>query len=191
MINFDKFWRAAELMFAMQDHRDSLYIGAQDREALHHLGVNIDDDAFITFMINSYGKGKVSKIPASISYVDLKYREPDKTTFTPLQDVDYTNWLKKYKIHRHCFRTEANTGGADGGNCWDGIASRYDTHNTAECPLKEFLIKYDIDMSFTKYAKLSSSIVKKLSYSVNEYYGNYTDYEVKYFYVDELFKGLK
>jgi hypothetical protein len=76
---------------------------------------------------------------------------------------------------------EWETGGASGGSCWGGEAHSYSTSNTPEelTSLDLILTEFKPDMSFLQYKVLTAKIVQNDSRSVNEYYGNHTDYAMK------------
>jgi hypothetical protein len=78
------------------------------------------------------------------------------------------------------------TGGADGGNCWGGDASHYTVSErpSIESKISEWLDSLLVDhfplLTFQQYKALTAELAthtKSRSFSVTEYYGNYTSYD--------------
>jgi len=85
------------------------------------------------------------------------------------------------------------TEGADGGNCWDGEAEYFSTGDSApEIPthVEKLLHDLDIAISFKKIKDLKDNYIKVDHYTVPEYYGNYSNYEVCYISNDNLQRFL-
>ena len=91
---------------------------------------------------------------------------------------------------------EVETGGASGGGWRDeDDASDYSTNNNIDdtgCQdLDSLFGEICPDITFLKYKNLLKRIGwNKDSYSVNEYYGNHTDYDVKFISAKELYDVL-
>lgn len=87
------------------------------------------------------------------------------------------------------------TGGVTGGSCWD-TGDDDPHHDLAGDPEPEFsdldkILEYFCPrISFLQHKAILRDVVKRTEHSVNEYYGNYTDYGVKYFKVEELYSYL-
>ena len=82
-------------------------------------------------------------------------------------------------------------GGLTGGNCWGDEA---DKSITAEeeadfTQLDKFLETYYPNISFLQYKKLLP-LIKTHDYTVGEYYGNYTDYRVRYIEFVDLIEAM-
>ena len=87
------------------------------------------------------------------------------------------------------------TGGLSGGSCWDDGSK--DVHYATEGDppeelelLDTLLEKVKPDIGFLQYKALCAKVVHHDSYSVGEYYGNYTNYAVKYVAIPELYEYL-
>lgn len=90
------------------------------------------------------------------------------------------------------------TGGMTGGNCYGDEAYSYTQERSEDADnIIEFILdSIQPDISYLSYRKLvnSKDIIKNVSYSEHEYYGNYTDYQgvvisIKRLY--EFLQGLK
>ena len=87
---------------------------------------------------------------------------------------------------------EIETGGAQGGNCWDGDARSYSTDESfgQRSILDEFLETHYPDISYLRYRKLRLAVISISIRTQTEYYGNYTDYDSRLINIQELFSTL-
>ena len=85
------------------------------------------------------------------------------------------------------------TGGVRGGSCWDS-SDPQEYINNEEMP--EFVAFDEVlnivypDISHLQYNVIWSEFVKEIDYRDCEYYGNYTDYEIKYVSLCDLYTYL-
>ena len=85
------------------------------------------------------------------------------------------------------------TGGVRGGSCWDS-SDPHEYINNEEMP--EFVAFDEVlnivypDISHLQYNVIWSEFVKEIDYRDCEYYGNYTDYEIKYVSLCDLYNYL-
>lgn len=90
---------------------------------------------------------------------------------------------------------EWKTGGQGGGSCWDdGDATHYAIDGDSEPEFDELdKVLTDVcpNITFLQYKKLCNEVVHNYEYTSNEYYGNYTNYSVKWIDVEELYNYLK
>lgn len=119
----------------------------------------------------------------------LEYATDLGVVVTSHDEDEYYAIQRKTKA-KPFIRSEAwVTGGMSGGNCWDSEASTiYWTEEAKELiDLDVLLQKIAPDMTYLQYKELIRELdVKRQTYSVNEYYGNYTDHEYKYIELDHL-----
>jgi hypothetical protein len=100
------------------------------------------------------------------------------------------NWIptsiKDYVVYQRY-----ETGGMGGGSCWDD--SDPSPYSTDERPnfdvLDAVLKKIAPDVSYLKYKEIEKRIVSK-NETEYEYYGNSTDWEVKFIVLEDLYKLL-
>lgn len=102
--------------------------------------------------------------------------------------------LKRMKISKEdLFCSDSWTvGGRTGGNCWGDEAN---INIEAEAPkeidiLDSFLEREFPEISFLKYKKLMQKAMTE-QFTVSEYYGNYTEYCMKYILVDDVLDFLE
>lgn len=83
------------------------------------------------------------------------------------------------------------TGGVTGGSCWDDSSPR--GYSVEERPpfkvLDEVLMKICPDLSYSKFKEIEA-LINVLGETDWEYYGNCTNYEVRYVVLSELYKLL-
>lgn len=115
----------------------------------------------------------------SYSYRDKKFRQKSKKQLPTLEDYLYIEWM---------------SGGVTGGDCWGGTADSYVT-GEPEPEFTEFDGIIELvapDITFLKYKQLiKKNIIKQDSYSVDEYYGNSTNYSYKYIKLSDYYEALK
>lgn len=82
--------------------------------------------------------------------------------------------------------------GAQGGSCWGGEPQSYtnDGPRPEFTNLDKFLEQVCPTISFLQYRRILSMVKTKID-SHNEYYGNYTNYEIKQLSIVELYEYLK
>lgn len=90
--------------------------------------------------------------------------------------------------------TEWTSGGQTGGSCWDEGDSHYypiDSDPEPDTDLDFVLEKICPQITFLQYKALVHGLEERDSYSVNEYYGNYTTYGIKTINLSVLYDALK
>lgn len=112
------------------------------------------------------------------------------------KDVD--RWSAKPALNTdNVIYQEWRTGGISGGSCWDdGETDNHYALDAEESPetfdeLIAILEKFWPDISFLNYHKLITPIIHHDDYTLYEYYGNHTNYAVKYVDIKELYDLLK
>lgn len=99
----------------------------------------------------------------------------------------------KEKFNDHYLGISWETGGASGGNCWDGEAESYyisDPDIPEFTGLTELLKRVCPNVSYL-VGKEIEGLCESDSYTNNEYYGNYTDYAVKKISFQKIWDCLK
>jgi hypothetical protein len=134
----------------------------------------------------------------------MTYKEFKDRVVTLLIENDQTCQLKEYKLQSSRYDRELveedslcvewSTSGMTGGNCWDDSAPR--PYRSDEVPeeltsLDTILSNITPQMTFLQYKALCNKLVQLDTRSVNEYYGNYTDYMSKTIKLEELYNYLK
>lgn len=93
------------------------------------------------------------------------------------------------------FYNEWSTGGVEGGSCWDtGEEDNHHSYTSSNPPatltgLDAFLEAEFPNISFLTYKRLEAK-VKIGDYSVNEYYGNRSDYGTKSLEFEDVYEVL-
>jgi hypothetical protein len=82
-------------------------------------------------------------------------------------------------------------GGVTGGNCWGGEANEsVSAHDEPEYGgLDDLLLEIAPNITFLQYKKILSC-EERYEYTDHEYYGNYTEYRVKYISINALYNIL-
>lgn len=89
-----------------------------------------------------------------------------------------------------------STGGVSGGSCWDdgdGPDPHYATEGDEEPEfdeLDELLEKVAPGITHLQYKNMYRNVVNKTDYSVNEYYGNYSNYAMHWVDIETLYDYL-
>ena len=76
------------------------------------------------------------------------------------------------------FSVQWVTGGVSGGNCWEE-GGHYDLEGEPEPSLSDIdtlLESVCSNLSFSKYKQVLAAVIERDDHSVNEYYGNHTNY---------------
>lgn len=87
-----------------------------------------------------------------------------------------------------------STGGVSGGSCWDSSDPQPYTNSE---PIPEFEDLYNVlekvnpNLSFFNVRKIIKDLVKQIEYEDREYYGNCTNYIVKYVHLKDLYNYMK
>lgn len=91
------------------------------------------------------------------------------------------------------FHVEWSTGGVTGGSCYGGENCSFSSDNPPEdlTALDKVLEALDPNISFLRYKRLSGEVIENYTRSVNEYYGNHTNYSGKICRLDKLLRVLK
>lgn len=92
------------------------------------------------------------------------------------------------------FYWQWSTGGVRGGSCWDtGEDNHYHYDSDETEPkvtvLDAFLIKYFPQITFLQFRQLAE-IIEEDSDTESEYYGNYTNYQIRKVSCDKLYKKM-
>lgn len=84
------------------------------------------------------------------------------------------------------------TGGQSGGSCWD-TEERHQFSSMGSEPEPEFQglskMMEDLKINVSKYHKIKEKL-QYIEWTQNEYYGNYTNYRMKYISVRDLYNVL-
>lgn len=85
------------------------------------------------------------------------------------------------------------TGGVRGGNCWGGEHETYysDEKEPDFEDLEKILEWRCPNLTFLQYKRICKKVIKQDQYTVNDYYGNHTDYSENYVYLEDLYNTLK
>ncbi len=116
---------------------------------------------------------------------------------------DIVDGKRSYKSYNKAERVKAPhiyvdwcSGGQSGGSWRD--TGDTDNHYAREGDtepefddLDQVLAAYSKNISFLQYKVLVKKLVKRGSYSVNEYYGNHSNYATKQVSIDEFYNYLK
>lgn len=84
---------------------------------------------------------------------------------------------------------EWTTGGVSGGSCWDSSNPQPYTSSETEPHFEELddlLQELRPNLTFLEFRRLESKCIHSYTYSVTEYYGNSTNYAIKFVVLDEL-----
>lgn len=91
------------------------------------------------------------------------------------------------------------TGGVTGGSCWDaGTGETPTVYLSRKSEPEEDFTNLDKvlelicpNISFLTYKNICDRVVKRKDWTLNEYYGNHTNYAEKYVYLEDLYNELK
>lgn len=127
-----------------------------------------------------------------MTYEDfIKTLEECYTDTTEYNNEDFLKY--NYDTNQNEFiMTRYEVSGAQGGSCW-GDESRSYVNNEPRPEFKnldKFLEQICPTISFLQYKRILSMVKTKID-SHNEYYGNYTNYEIKQLSIIELYEYLK
>lgn len=105
----------------------------------------------------------------------------------------YRSWRDKRVRDVPYLTAEWTSGGTGGGSCWDedhhySISGEPEAELTS---LDELLEKVKPDIGFLQYKELCNEVVHYGEYSQAEYYGNSTEFGVKYVKLSELYDYIK
>lgn len=91
-------------------------------------------------------------------------------------------------IKEHVVYMRHSTGGRKGGNCWGGKPYRYENEEIPEFKVLDILLKEVYpEISYIQFKKIEK-IIHTNDETEHEYYGNSTDYEIRYIILSELEK---
>ena len=87
------------------------------------------------------------------------------------------------------------TGGMGGGSCWGDSPERFagsEEPQSAEGGnvFIALMESYAPDISFLKFRRLQSELIHDGEYSEIEYYGNFSDFHVKFFSLKDLYNAI-
>lgn len=90
---------------------------------------------------------------------------------------------------------ETRTGDAHGGSCWGGnLVSVPGEGDPTFDILSDILLHFDENVTLKQMRNVENSIADSLgtfSYTVSEYYGNYTDYAMKFITLNHLYEAME
>lgn len=91
---------------------------------------------------------------------------------------------------------EVKTGGAEGGSCYGGEAHSYSTGadiNTTPCEtLLTFIEELFPEITLKKYNEFIGSLKWNFTdHCYTEYYGNYSEYDIKYVTLSDIHRALE
>ena len=122
----------------------------------------------------------------------VRKTEPDRWGKSAQQAHDA--WAEEHKRDAR-FSAEWVIGGEEGGSCWD--TGDEDRHSSISAEpeaslegLDDLLLKVCPALTFLMYHKLENSLIHSESRRKNDYYGNYTEYAIKYVSIAELYDFL-
>lgn len=101
--------------------------------------------------------------------------------------------IRELDIERHFIWMSHETGGVCGGSCWDD-SHPHPYHNSE--PMPQFIAFYQIlervvpNLTFLQAKVMEPIVIKETSDTENEYYGNSTDYAIKYVNLTDLYNYL-
>lgn len=122
--------------------------------------------------------------PKEIKQFNKGLRVPDSSD----QGIFSEPWGIPVKIKKPVLYMRYETGGYSGGSCWDNSNPEpYSSNNTENTwvALDKFLDINCPDITYLKYKKIEE-LVHTNEETEHEYYGNSTDYIVKYIKLSEL-----
>ena len=115
---------------------------------------------------------------------EVKPADPKKYGWEGDRVVDYAPGIILLKTWE--------TGGVSGGSCWESSNPK-PYYNSATEPdwytLDKILEEFCPSISYLQYKKLAAK-EKHKTYTEYEYYGNNTEYEVKYLYLQDIYDVL-
>lgn len=85
------------------------------------------------------------------------------------------------------------TGGVSGGSCWDSSNPQHYTVDSGEPKFEVLdlvLTELMPSISYLQYKQIEK-LIRNADYTDHEYYGNCTEFEVKYIVLSELIKTLE
>ncbi len=99
------------------------------------------------------------------------------------------NDMKEHAVYMR-WNTGGASGGASGGSCWGDEAEHYDGDDEPDfVVLTKVLEKVCPTLSFSHYKKIENLITSNYETDY-EYYGNYTDYQIKFIPLSEIYNCL-
>lgn len=123
-----------------------------------------------------------------------------KMTLEEFKELTKEYWatvnLSKYSYSREeenkdVILVKWSSGGYSGGSCWGGNAERYTSdEKEPDLPIDDILEKIAPEITFLKFRKLNKEIdyyMSSLEYTQDDYYGNSTDYKVKFILISSLY----
>lgn len=107
----------------------------------------------------------------------------------------YSRYIGEEVMTENGISVEWRTGGISGGSCWDegDRDPHYSIGGDDEPEFKELdslFEKVCPNITFLQYRNIMSECVSSYDYSINEYYGNHTDYKVKWVCLERLYNML-
>lgn len=101
--------------------------------------------------------------------------------------------IRELDVSRHFVWMTHETGGVSGGSCWDS-SDPQPYHNSDPMPafneLYLVLERVVPNITFIQGKVLESTLVKDTDYTDHEYYGNCTEYQIKYISLVDLYNYL-
>lgn len=116
--------------------------------------------------------------------------------FSPAKLEKRYDWERLHKWDKlDTIEREWTTGGLGGGSCWDEGEHRHYAVDGEPSPtyfeiLDTILLKYWADIPYLFYSKHVLPIIRTDSWTEYEYYGNSTNYAIRYVDLKDLFALL-
>ena len=102
---------------------------------------------------------------------------------------------KKRSNGKDCLKIEWCIGGQSGGSCYDTDDHVYHPIDPDTEPefndIDKILEVLAPDISFIQYKSIVRDVLKQNTKKQNDYYGNHSNYAVKYILLEELFEALQ
>lgn len=118
---------------------------------------------------------------------ELNKLSPDYESGIYKEPYGIDTFEKRYVLYHR-----QNTGGYSGGSCWDDSNPRpYEVDYNDEFPILDiFLEKYAPNVTYLEYKKIQK-LIQDNNETEYEYYGNRTDYRVRWIVLEDLINLLK
>lgn len=159
--------------------------------------VGISHLPYIRVNMSSYGRdnGEAALVPFFQYSQYGSYNRFDTVEFSQGKPIDLTGIAKQFREKPYLF-VKYETGGVAGGSCWDSSDPQPYSIDEEDLEddfdvLDEFLTENAPNLTFLQYRETVKQFIHTDSYSENEYYGNCTDFGVKYVVLTELIPHLK
>ncbi len=125
-----------------------------------------------------------------------EFKELTEGSWTTVDVSKYSHFYSKNKTeeNKDVLFAKWHTGGYSGGSCWGGTPEYHSSdEKEPDFPLEDIFEKVCPDIKFLKFRKISKeidSMVTTEEYTLPDYYGNSSDYKVKYLEIENLYNIL-